>query len=95
MRTLAAILLLSLLPGAAQAQAMCGVRLVMIDTLKKQFDETPRAMAISAHSVLVEFFVSKKGTWTMLTTTPNGQSCILAAGNSWEEILPKPEGKDT
>ena len=38
----------------------------------------------------VEVFISEKGTWTMLVTDQAGTSCIMAAGDAWDEVdLPK------
>ncbi len=27
-----------------------------------------------------------KGTWSLLVTHPNGQSCLVAAGEAWENL---------
>ncbi len=35
---------------------------------------------------MLEVFVSDSGTWTVVVTDPEGVSCVLAAGQSWEEI---------
>jgi hypothetical protein len=35
---------------------------------------------------VLEVFVSDTGTWTVVVTDPKGVSCVLAAGQSWEEI---------
>jgi hypothetical protein len=40
---------------------------------------------VSQEAVL-EIFVSDSGTWTVVVTDPKGVSCVLAAGQSWEEI---------
>jgi hypothetical protein len=29
-------------------------------------------------------FVSKKGTWTLVMTNARGISCVIGAGDSWE-----------
>jgi len=39
---------------------------------------------------------SDTGTWTITLTTPNGLTCLVASGQSWEELaeaLP-PDGDD-
>lgn len=44
---------------------------------------------------LVELYVSKQGSWTLLTTAPLGLTCVLASGDGWEP-LPQPKyGKPT
>ncbi|WP_119270469.1 hypothetical protein [Taklimakanibacter deserti] len=34
---------------------------------------------------VLEVYLSRKGTWTMLVTDPSGITCILAAGDAWDE----------
>ena len=73
---------------AANAQSACGVRAKFIETLAKNYQEEPSAFGIAGQRNLVELFVSKAGTWTMLVTHPSGMSCIVAAGQSWEQFPP-------
>ena len=70
----------------AEAQSACGVRAKFIETLAKNYQESPSAFGIAGQRNLVELFVSKAGTWTMLVTQPSGMSCIVAAGQSWEQF---------
>lgn len=70
----------------AEAQGACGVRAKFIETLSKNYQEEPSAFGIAGQRNLVELFVSKAGTWTMLVTHPSGMSCIVAAGQSWEQF---------
>jgi hypothetical protein len=72
----------------AQAQSACGERAKFIETLAKNYQESPSAFGIAGQRNLVELFVSKAGTWTMLVTHPSGMSCIVAAGQSWEQFPP-------
>jgi hypothetical protein len=32
------------------------------------------------------YFSEEKDTWTVVSTTPNGVSCIVAAGKRWESL---------
>jgi hypothetical protein len=68
---------------------MCGPRADFIEALKSKYSETGKALAIAGQVNLVEVFTSKAGTWTILVTTPEGKSCIIAAGSSWEDLPPK------
>ncbi|MGH6854019.1 MAG: hypothetical protein ACREDX_00680 [Aestuariivirga sp.] len=70
----------------ADAQSACGERTKFIETLAQQYQERPSAFGIAGQRNLVELFVSKSGTWTMLVTQPSGKSCIVAAGQSWEQF---------
>ena len=72
----------------AQAAAMCGKRGDFIKALAGKYQESGRAMGITGQVNLVEVFASQAGTWTILVTTPEGKTCIIAAGNSWEDLPP-------
>ena len=72
----------------AQALGMCGSRADFIKALSDKYQETGKAIGIAGQVNLVEIFASKAGTWTILVTTPQGKSCIIAAGSSWEDLPP-------
>ena len=74
--------------GPAQALGMCGSRADFIKALSDKYQETGKALGIAGQVNLVEIFASKAGTWTILVTTPQGKSCIIAAGSSWEDLPP-------
>lgn len=71
-----------------QAAGMCGKRVDFIKALNDKYQESGKAIGIAGQVNLVEVFASKTGTWTILVTTPEGKSCIIAAGNSWEDLPP-------
>ena len=77
-------------PPAALAQPVCGSHQSIAENLKKSYTETPVSMGITSGSGIIEAFSSPKGTWTLVITQSNGVSCLIAAGQDWEE-LPKPE----
>ena len=71
---------------SAKAETFCGDRTKLIDTLAKKYEEVPSAFGIVGQKNLVELFVSKSGSWTMLMTQSSGATCIMAAGQSWEQF---------
>jgi hypothetical protein len=74
-------------PSTSYAQfAMCGERMAIIDQLKTKYKESRQAVGLIADNGAAELYVSEKGTWTMLMTLPNGKSCIIAAGHSWDSL---------
>ncbi len=82
--------LLSLvLPTAVHAAgAKCGERTRLIKALTDKYKEEPRAIGLSASGKAVfEVYTSKTGTWTIVMTTTTGVTCIMAAGDSWEEMI--------
>ncbi|MGQ0486571.1 MAG: hypothetical protein ACT4SY_14615 [Hyphomicrobiales bacterium] len=74
--------------GPAGAQSVCGERAEIIKVLDNKYHEMPKAFGIAGQRNLVELFTSKTGSWTMLMTQPKGVTCILATGQSWEELPP-------
>ena len=72
----------------AQAAGMCGKRVDFIKALNDKYKESGKALGIAGQVNLVEVYTSKAGTWTILVTTPEGKSCIIAAGSSWEDLPP-------
>lgn len=89
-----------LAPMSASAQQngpTCGPREVLVRFLAENFSETRIGMGLSTLGALVELFGSKAGTWTILVTGPDGPTCSVAAGNSWNKFdeLRKDKGKRT
>ncbi|MCH7833031.1 MAG: hypothetical protein IIC55_09200 [Proteobacteria bacterium] len=58
--------------------------------MKKSYAEAPVSMGVTMGGGVIEVYASAEGTWTLVITQPNGMSCLIAAGQDWEE-LPKPE----
>lgn len=84
----AVVAMLSFHPLAAETDqdSPCAERTNVIDTLDSQYKESPRAIGLVSQEAVLEIFVSETGTWTVVVTDPAGLSCVLAAGQSWEEI---------
>lgn len=76
------------LPATAQQPVACGKREDMVKALQSQYGETPRAIGLANQSTAIEIFTSRAGTWTILITRPSGASCIVSAGEAWEETPP-------
>jgi hypothetical protein len=74
------------LPALASAQAVCGPRDSIVSTLGDKYQESRQALGLVGQDGrgVMELFVSKKGSWTMLMTYAKGSSCIVAAGQAWE-----------
>lgn len=77
----------SALVTPASAQVLCGSREALIATLNSEkYQESRRAFGIVGQSGagVMELFVSKAGTWTLLMTYAKDATCIVAAGYAWE-----------
>ncbi|MFK7752293.1 MAG: hypothetical protein AB8B51_07060 [Sedimentitalea sp.] len=93
---------LGLVAGAAeQAQAQqtrnCAPREVVVDRLSTSYGETRQSIGLGAQGAVVEVFASgDTRTWTITVTMPNGLTCLVASGQSFEtlaEALPD-DGND-
>lgn len=86
-------LILCLLATAAHAEPQCAKHQAVVEMLAKQFGEAPHDMGMAAKSALMEMYASTDtGTWTLLITLPNGITCIIAAGDSFETVAASPQG---
>ena len=73
-------------PASAQSAA-CSARDEVLKQLSSQFSEAPVAMGIASNGGVVEFLSAPAGqSWTIILTLPNGLSCLIAAGESWESV---------
>ena len=80
-------LILSLPAKAEQAQNICTNRSEVLGHLATKYSEAPVAMGLANNGGVIEVLSSGKGTsWTIIITMPNGVSCMLAAGESWESL---------
>lgn len=82
----AVILGLTAIPPPVAAQTICMKRDVLVSQLKQQYGELRRGTGLGSAQALIEIWVSADtGSWTILMTRPNGTSCIMAAGDAWQD----------
>lgn len=80
--------------GSAHAQSNCEPRDSLLGKLDRLFDERPVAIGLASTGNLLEVLTSAAGTWTILITTPDGVTCIAAAGDHWQSLNDlKPAGE--
>ncbi|WP_298429040.1 hypothetical protein [uncultured Jannaschia sp.] len=79
------------LPSAGVAQSHnCGPREHVIDQLAMTYGERYSGGGLQNDTAVFEVWISDAdGTWTILMTHPDGQSCIMAAGTDWLPALPR------
>lgn len=80
-------------PSASAQSAATGLRIPCHDAteiarqLSKKYEEAPIAMGLQSNGNLLQIYTSKsQHTWTVVSTTPAGKSCIVAAGKRWETL---------
>ena len=72
-------------------KSSCENREAVLEFLSSKYSEAPIAMGVSKDGGLVEVLTSGPGsTFTIIVTMPNGLTCMVAAGDSWESLAPLP-----
>lgn len=83
----AAIYLASTADAFAQQGRNCAPRDSVVDRLAEGYGESRKSIGLGANNAVVEVFASDEtGTWTITVTTPNGLTCLVASGQSYEEL---------
>ncbi|MEM8947731.1 MAG: hypothetical protein AAGA21_07440 [Pseudomonadota bacterium] len=79
--------------SVAAQSAATGMRIPCHDAieiakqLSKKYEEAPIAFGLQSNGNLLQIYTSEsKHTWTVVSTTPTGKSCIVAAGKRWETM---------
>lgn len=70
----------------ALAQTMCGERSAVVASLEKTYSETPVSMGLARNGAVIEILASPSGSFTIILTLPDGLSCVMAAGENWENM---------
>lgn len=77
--------------GQGVVYTNCSDRASVLGHLNGSYGETPVAMGLASSGGVVEILSSPDGsTWSIIITMPNGLSCSIAVGESWQEIVPEP-----
>lgn len=80
---------IAMLGTAAYAAPMpCSKRDDLIKLLDSKYREGLSGFGLAGQTNLVEVYVSKNGSFTILATNPKGVSCIIATGQNWEKVTP-------
>ena len=77
---------------AAQSQDQCGPRDQVVKVLNAKYQESQRALGLINEKAMMEVYISAKGTWTMVVTNDAGVTCVVAAGEAWDELPGKALG---
>jgi hypothetical protein len=86
LKTITAAAVVTALSLPAMAQTVCGERTKFLRHLSSGYSEAPVAMGLVSNGSILEVLASKKGSWTIIVTRPDGTSCVVAAGEAWEEM---------
>ena len=74
--------------AAQQVSAQnCAPREDVIKRLTKSYGETRRGIGIARRGAVMEVFASDQtGSWTIVVTLPEGVTCLIASGQSYETL---------
>lgn len=91
---LAAALVSLAAPAMAEPMA-CSDRADVLAQLGNKYKEAPSAVGLANNGGLIEVLTSEDGaTWTILVSMPNGTSCLLAAGENWQNLVRELKGPE-
>jgi hypothetical protein len=72
--------------AAAQIPSNCGRHTDVVAALGDRYGEKQSATAMTSGGGLLEVLTAKDGvTWTIIISRPDGFSCVVAAGESWQD----------
>ncbi len=84
---LAVLLFVESTQWAVAQSTPCTDRTAAIRHLEGKFSEAPVAVGLTNTGAVLEVLTSDEGrSWTMLVTMPDGNSCLVAAGEAWKII---------
>ncbi len=73
-------------PLEAQAQMACGTRDSVVAKLGENYGEVRRGGGLAGPTAIFEIWASEAtGSWTILKTTSNGLTCVMAVGDGWHD----------
>lgn len=75
-----------LAPASLAAQTACADREQVITRLSDKYGETRQSIGLAQNAGVFEVFASSDtGSWTIVVTRPNGVTCLVASGQSFED----------
>lgn len=79
----------AILPATAgAAPTFCGARGDVLMKLASDFREQPTSAALTSDGQLLEVLRSDSDmTWSIILTNPDGLSCLVATGESWQDKM--------
>lgn len=71
----------------AEGTRNCGPRDDVVAHLAKGYGETAQSIGLDARGGLLEVYASTdSGSWTVTLTSPQGVTCMIASGQSFETL---------
>ena len=87
-----ALAVTAVVPVHSAIATPCAPRDAMIGELATNLQQKHRAIGLTQAGILAELVVSTDRRWTLIVASPEGFSCVIAAGHDWNYwIDPVPE----
>ena len=83
-----ALAAIATVPATAFAQGQnCSDRDAVVERLSTKYGESRQSIGMAPKGRVVEVYASHEtGTWTITVTMPNGITCLVASGQSFEAL---------
>ncbi len=83
-----ALAAIATVPATAIAQGQnCSQREAVVERLSTKYGESRQSIGMAPKGRVVEVYASHEtGTWTITVTMPNGITCLVASGQSFETL---------
>lgn len=93
---------IGLLVGVRQAyaavpaqQSKCAPQSIMHDRLLRNYEEEPKRVGVMSNGNILELWAGLSGSFTILVTSPQKFSCIVADGLDWTKARRQLPGPDS
>jgi hypothetical protein len=71
----------------AQSGGACGPHTAVVERLADRYGESRQSIALGSHNTVVAVFANlDAGSWTITVTTPGGPTCLVASGQSYQQV---------
>lgn len=83
-------------PAMPPARVPCHSYNDIVGQLDKRYAEAPISIGMQSNGNMLQVFANQeRDSWTILSVSPKGVGCILAAGNNWESLQKTHIGPET
>ena len=82
---------------SAATNRNCAPRPLVLERLATAYGETRQSIGLGTNNAVIEMFASAEtGSWTITVTKPDGETCLVASGRSYESLSETlaPQGND-
>lgn len=87
MKLIATTALAALLACPAYAAPNCAPRDNVIERLEGRYGESRQGIGVARQGAVMEIFANTEtGSWTIVVTLPTGMACLVATGQSYENL---------